>query len=210
MSDASDRTALYRIFGEADLLLYIGISKDFGKRWKDHTKSQPWWDEHRRLAVEWCDSRDEAETAEEVAIKAEKPKYNVVHSGKGTAPALRPPVSDEQSVARKITELRQGARMSQGELARRMFARDWPWYQQTVARVERCERHLRLGELADIAAIFGVPMPEFLTGFDAADAAEARNALERELRENIAAEILSGIKPLLSLAATEAPEEPAA
>lgn len=41
---APARTALYRIFGDADLLLYIGISKDFGTRWKQHAKAQPWWD----------------------------------------------------------------------------------------------------------------------------------------------------------------------
>jgi predicted GIY-YIG superfamily endonuclease len=46
MSDEkpSERTALYHVFGDADLLLYIGISKDFGTRWKQHAKVQPWWD----------------------------------------------------------------------------------------------------------------------------------------------------------------------
>ena len=83
-------------------MLYIGINSDFGKRWKDHTRNQPWWDEHRRMAVEWCSSRPEAEAAETAAIKAENPEYNVVHSGTGTVSATRPPVSDEQSVARKI------------------------------------------------------------------------------------------------------------
>lgn len=34
MSEAPEPTALYRVFGEADLLLYIGVSKDFGSRWK--------------------------------------------------------------------------------------------------------------------------------------------------------------------------------
>ena len=37
-----DPTALYRLFGDADLLLYIGISDDFGRRWKEHAKTQPW------------------------------------------------------------------------------------------------------------------------------------------------------------------------
>ncbi len=82
MSNATNQhTALYRIWGEADLLLYIGISNSFGKRWKDHAKRQPWWDEMRRLSADaWYDSRPEAEAAEEAAIKAEGPKYNKVHA----------------------------------------------------------------------------------------------------------------------------------
>lgn len=77
----TERTALYRVWGAAGLLLYIGISKDFGGRWKRHAKQQPWWDEMKRLAAdEWFDSREEAEAAEAVAIRAEKPKYNKQHA----------------------------------------------------------------------------------------------------------------------------------
>ena len=76
----ADGTALYRIWGDADLLLYIGISDDFGARWKQHAKEQPWWPEMRRLTVDaWYESRDQAEAAEEAAIKAEGPKYNKRH-----------------------------------------------------------------------------------------------------------------------------------
>jgi len=79
MSD--DETALYRVFGDADLLLYIGISNSFGRRWTEHAKRQPWWDEKRRLSVDgWFDSREDAEDAETAAIKAEKPKYNKRHA----------------------------------------------------------------------------------------------------------------------------------
>src|SRR3954453_14405675 len=73
----ADGIALYRVFGENDLPLYISISNNFGRRWKQHAKQQPWWDEMRRLTVdEWFASRPEAELAEDAAIKAEKPKYN--------------------------------------------------------------------------------------------------------------------------------------
>lgn len=82
----AERTALYRIWGDAGLLLYIGISKDFGSRWKAHAKQQPWWPEMRRLtADEWFDDRKDAEAAEAAAIKAERPKYNKVHA----IPAVR-------------------------------------------------------------------------------------------------------------------------
>ncbi len=77
----ADGTALYRIWGEADLLLYIGISDEFGTRWKQHAKAQPWWGEMRRLTIDaWYASREQAEAEEVTAIKAEKPKYNVAHS----------------------------------------------------------------------------------------------------------------------------------
>ena len=79
-TEASERTALYRIFGDEDLLLYIGISDDFGRRWNQHARVQPWWDEMQRQTVEWLGSREEAEDAERVAIKAEKPKYNIIHA----------------------------------------------------------------------------------------------------------------------------------
>lgn len=93
VSNATDRrktgrTALYRIWGEAGQLLYIGISNDFGRRWKEHAKQQPWWAEMRRLAVdEWLDSRKAAQQAEEAAIKAEGPKYNKRHAA---APGPQP------------------------------------------------------------------------------------------------------------------------
>lgn len=74
------RTALYHVFGDADRLLYIGISYDFGGRWKQHARKQPWWDEHRRMTVYWYDSRPEAARAEIAAIKAERPKYNKKHA----------------------------------------------------------------------------------------------------------------------------------
>jgi hypothetical protein len=73
-------TALYRIYGDADLLLYIGISDDFGRRWRQHAKKQPWWPERRWMTVDWYDSRAEAEDAETAAIKAEGPVHNIVHA----------------------------------------------------------------------------------------------------------------------------------
>ena len=90
-----ERTALYRIYSTEDLLLYVGISKNFGIRWNQHAKKQPWWNEHRRMTVDWYDSRPEARTAETAAIQADGPKYNI--AGRIRAKAApravpRPPV----------------------------------------------------------------------------------------------------------------------
>jgi predicted GIY-YIG superfamily endonuclease len=80
VSGTLERTALYRVWGDGGLLLYIGVSNDFGRRWKEHAKQQPWWGEMRRLtADEWFGSRKEAEEAEQAAIKTERPKYNKRH-----------------------------------------------------------------------------------------------------------------------------------
>ena len=84
-AEAADETAeptwLYRVYGDAEQLLYIGISNDFGRRWNQHAKTQLWWEEKRRLSADnLFDSRDEAEAAERAAIKAEKPKYNFTHN----------------------------------------------------------------------------------------------------------------------------------
>ena len=92
MSDFPEPTYLYHVFGEAGLLLYIGISKDFGGRWKQHARTQPWWPERRTMTVALCDSRPEAEAAERAAIRAEHPKYNKVHNGAALVAQLRPAV----------------------------------------------------------------------------------------------------------------------
>jgi hypothetical protein len=81
MCGPDGRTALYRVYDGQRILLYIGISDDFGSRWKAHGRNQPWWPDARHQTATWFDSRDEAVTAEAAAIKAEQPKYNIVHAG---------------------------------------------------------------------------------------------------------------------------------
>lgn len=96
MTVPADGTALYRVRGEDGLLLYIGISGNFGRRWREHAKKQSWWPEMRSLSVdEWFGGRADAEAAEEAAIKAEKPKYNLTHNAprRATAPGGLPRVS---------------------------------------------------------------------------------------------------------------------
>jgi len=80
-------TALYRICGEADALLYIGVTDDLPVRWNSHALKQPWWSELRSLTLELFDSREAAEAAETTAIKTEKPKYNKKHAEKPAQPS---------------------------------------------------------------------------------------------------------------------------
>ena len=80
MSTEDGRTALYRIRGEGNELIYIGITAPgIPFRWNGHQAVQPWWDEVRSLTVEWYETRVEAEAAERAAILAEQPKYNVTY-----------------------------------------------------------------------------------------------------------------------------------
>ena len=74
----------------------------------------------------------------------------------------RVPVPAEQVVAANIKAWRRAAGLTQGDLAGEMAALGWHWYKQTVGRVERNERKVRIGELVDLAAVFGVTAAELL------------------------------------------------
>ena len=91
----------------------------------------------------------------------------------------------------KIRELRQARRISQASLAGSMTQRGFAWHQSTVARIEAGRQPLRADELAAIGWILGVPAGDLLPG--AGELAD-RAGLERSLREQIAAEILSGAR----------------
>jgi transcriptional regulator with XRE-family HTH domain len=103
----------------------------------------------------------------------------------------RQPAASERAVAQRFRELRLAAGWSQAETAARMTSAGWPWHQSTVVRIEGGSQILRIGELLDLASIFGVPAARLLTG-DGGALADERREMERILREQIAAEIASG------------------
>lgn len=74
------RTALYRLYDEHDVLLYIGISETPEKRWSAHASNKPWWPQVARKTVQWFDSRPLAEAAEATALATERTPYNVAGS----------------------------------------------------------------------------------------------------------------------------------
>lgn len=76
----SKRAAVYRLYSADNTLLYVGVAEQFGVRWEQHSKLQPWWDHVDHQAVQWYPDRGEAETAEKQAIREEKPVYNVAGS----------------------------------------------------------------------------------------------------------------------------------
>lgn len=72
------RTALYRAYGADDALIYVGISTDPARRWKEHACEKQWWrDEVHRKTFEWYDSNEDAARAEAAAIRNESPTRNL-------------------------------------------------------------------------------------------------------------------------------------
>ena len=74
-----ERTALYRLYDADRILLYIGITKQPDKRFKQHAQNQNWWHLVVRSEIHWLDSRDEALAVEAKAVQAEKPRFDATH-----------------------------------------------------------------------------------------------------------------------------------
>lgn len=81
---------LYRLWNAAHELLYVGITDDPQTRWRAHRRQKSWWHEVAYQTFEHHNSRAELEAAEIVAIKAERPLYNIAHSWSTPAAAATP------------------------------------------------------------------------------------------------------------------------
>jgi predicted GIY-YIG superfamily endonuclease len=77
------QVALYRFYDPHEALLYVGISNDPRRRWKEHAQEKSWYPRVRHQALTWYDSEPEARRAETRAIRRERPQFNV-------AGAIRP------------------------------------------------------------------------------------------------------------------------
>lgn len=76
-SGGSGRTALYRHFDSAGVLLYVGISLGPVNRLQQHKRRSGWFSQIARVDVEWFDSRAAALKAEATAIFQENPLHNI-------------------------------------------------------------------------------------------------------------------------------------
>jgi hypothetical protein len=72
------KTALYRHFDAAGALLYVGISLNSIQRTSQHRHGAKWFEQIARISIEWLPSRNDALTAETIAIAREGPLWNVV------------------------------------------------------------------------------------------------------------------------------------
>jgi DNA-binding XRE family transcriptional regulator/predicted GIY-YIG superfamily endonuclease len=71
-----ERTALYRLFDEANRLLYVGITANPTRRWYGHASMSIWWGEVLLREIEWFPSRTEALAREAAEIAGRRPRYN--------------------------------------------------------------------------------------------------------------------------------------
>ena len=74
------------------------------------------------------------------------------------APRAEPAGLADERFAANIREERGRQKLSQGELARRMAERGFPYYQQTVRRIEEGRRKVSVGEAKALADILGTTM----------------------------------------------------
>lgn len=72
----SEKTQLYRHFDAAGELLYVGISISVMNRTAQHRSQSHWFDQIASISVEHFDTRREAEIAEAIAIREERPRHN--------------------------------------------------------------------------------------------------------------------------------------
>lgn len=90
------RTAVYRLFSSDGELLYIGVARNPPERMKFHRQFKKWWAEVSRTTEEWFDNRALALDAEAVAIREERPLYNIQETGEDGVIKVRkglPPVA---------------------------------------------------------------------------------------------------------------------
>lgn len=79
---------VYRIYADADQLLYVGVASTLEDRLKDHRSK--WWGRYiERVEVEDYETREAALTAERIAILAEHPMYNTIYNANGAKPPER-------------------------------------------------------------------------------------------------------------------------
>ncbi|MFD5570403.1 GIY-YIG nuclease family protein [Streptomyces cadmiisoli] len=91
-SPAPERTAVYRLYDEAEQLLYVGVAVDPPVRFRQHRRDKPWWSQVNLREVEWFDDREAALKVEAEAIVRELPRHNDIgvpwpHHRLGEAPA---------------------------------------------------------------------------------------------------------------------------
>lgn len=128
-----ERTALYRFFRLDGSPLYFGITNNPKVRFANHARNKTWWPDvdHSRTRIEWFATREEAETAELDAIRAEKPEHNIVTSDENGCARFLPnprgrrwgrpkwaPTAAQQVKINAVVELRRQWREAEEEYKR--------------------------------------------------------------------------------------------
>lgn len=73
---AAEMHAIYRMFDGNGQLLYIGRTADAGRRFGEHA-SKRWFPLVDTIKLQWFPTESDAAHAERLAIRTERPRYNV-------------------------------------------------------------------------------------------------------------------------------------
>lgn len=103
----SKPTCVYRLYDVFGRLLYVGMTSDIPRRWKEHRKDhRSWWYQTVERPLEWFPGRVDAWHAERQAVRTELPLHNNESWGDftdgrrpelpwGVPPRPVPPASEE-------------------------------------------------------------------------------------------------------------------
>lgn len=105
----AEPTTLYRFFDVGDQLLYVGITSNPVTRWDNHSRTKRNWQQAVRATLEHFGTREEALAAEAVAIRTERPLWNIQHNVR--------PQADPQLRAAAERRLDEGQWLRETELA---------------------------------------------------------------------------------------------
>jgi predicted GIY-YIG superfamily endonuclease len=71
---------LYRWFTEQHELLYVGITRQIGRRIKEHSKASDWSEQSSYITLERANSLNELQRKEKLAIEKEGPLHNSTYN----------------------------------------------------------------------------------------------------------------------------------
>lgn len=130
------RTVLYRLYAADGTLLYVGVTGNLLKRFREHRYKKSWWPQVTGMRLAYYDSRAEAEEAEDAAIRSENPVHNI----------LRTPAHGKavRAARRRVTAMRYSDLLSGDPL---LFGGESEWVRAHYRKLieNRLQREARAG-----------------------------------------------------------------
>jgi hypothetical protein len=82
--------SIYRLYDQEGTLLYIGeTGRGWPQRMREHMRDKPWFNKISRVELEMHPTKEAAARAEAEAIRAERPRHNIVYNF-GSTPSYAP------------------------------------------------------------------------------------------------------------------------
>ena len=103
--------SVYRCYAKNGKLLYVGMSENPLGRLGLHKRTSPWLLDCVRVTLEWHPDRFTAHQYEVLAIRVEKPRYNIAHAPRPKhrrTPRKPRPQLTEQQLRMEDDEMQRG------------------------------------------------------------------------------------------------------